>query len=141
VHLSPVLPVLTRAVVSRVRQAYACIGLPLSEKHFEATPENLKRPPEERTITRRDTTILRVQWPIDFTHQDARNLVKNDPFFLADRLYGVGVEGDDQVTWQVIGVAVRRRQWTYEVEMRSKQLDVLDEDRFLHLLDKTQALA
>ena len=41
---------------------------------------------------------MSAHWPPDFTHQDARNLVTNDPLFVAERLYGVGVEGDDQMT-------------------------------------------
>ncbi|KAG5640941.1 hypothetical protein DXG03_006597 [Asterophora parasitica] len=146
----------------RVRRVYACIGLMthlsqmvdlpagdklkaynlvngrMNQKHFKSTIEKLKKGTTEALkITRRDTAVLRTHWPLDFTHQDARDLVKNDPFSVAERLYGVGMEGNEKVTWQVTGVAVRRRQRTYEVEIGGGQLGMLDENGLLELVDKT----
>ena len=53
-------------------------------------------------MSRYETTALRTQWPLDFSHRDACNLIEIDLFFAAGHLYGVGWWN---VTWDFTRVA------------------------------------
>ena len=74
------------------------------------------------------------------TPEEAIDLVQRNPSSVIERLYGVGVEEDQNLKWRFMGVIIGRGRKIFDLEYGTDASRHVDEDTFLTLIIRTKGI-
>ncbi|KIL66691.1 hypothetical protein M378DRAFT_160712 [Amanita muscaria Koide BX008] len=74
------------------------------------------------------------------TPEEAVDLIQRNPSSVVERLYGVGVEEDQNLKWRLMGVSIGRGQKTFDLEYGTDASRDVDEDTLITLIIRTKGV-
>ncbi|KIL54136.1 hypothetical protein M378DRAFT_174426 [Amanita muscaria Koide BX008] len=105
-----------------------------SPLHFPFSPFSRETVRVDNTAPDRDTEAYQC------TPEEAVDLVQRNPSSVVERLYGVGVEEDQNLKWRFMGASIGRGQKTFDLEYGTDASRDVDEDTFITLIMRTKGV-
>jgi hypothetical protein len=110
-------------------------------QHMQDNPFHPPFSPSSHEMVQSNNTILSGdEEAYQCTTAEALDFVRMDPFSVAERLYGVGVEGDLDLRWRLLGLSLRRGHMSFDIQYGIDESREIDQDAFIALLRRTKGV-